>query len=1068
MRKKLLFPKITAIIIAISLVLSMCIVPNGSGVVRAEEEANPIMQEEDFSGDVSVDEKDIIGEEISGMDAEAAEQAVTNVTDVNTLDNAVEEPTDEEEGETEDPAEEEFDVKLLFGNPELPDEDAVVLTFLGDGFQKEQLGDPNNTTYIPDTTAAKAEDKKFWNYAQTAATYMMETSPWDEFKDCVKIYGIGVISEDTGAKGCDAKTAAEAATDERDTYFKSEYWSGGMQRALVIGDYGRQKVAELKEKYINSDYEIILVNSEEIGGTGGSICVFSVDPDVYECTLHELGHTVGKLADEYWPGRGSEKANMTSNNDPETIKWNRFLGKNGVGIYEYGDGGNGWYRPSQNCKMQFLGKQYPFCEVCKEGFRDAISELTNVQHISFQLYADDFYEKDELPDMSEYFILRKGSEKKNLQELDKSSYTLTYYKDGEKLDAQPITAGTYTVKATFTGDDTFEPCELEGTYTIGLPNAVTITADNKTYDGSPIEVTYDVDTEKLGITEYDAEVHYTGTDKFAIGESGKYDSDNAPVKPGEYMVNVKIYNKDRVLVSEKNKSFTILFKVSQVVNHEDTANYPGASSLYNNKTIPIVGEGFTVEEQDEFEECAEKLIEYMRNTEPYKEADFYFNYTTVETVSDNSGIGISPNGTYFQLTYDESGKITPTIENATAAHSVAYEQANHYYQSVIIIVNDKNAKESAVVDPNAATSIKHRAIFITPDENGMEFAAREVLNRIADMDKGYVASTDEEKAELRARLLDKIVYGGTPSSRPGRASKLYAPILSTAYNETFIADGKPVDLSSYFMAYAGRTPIPEGKVSYDITYYADNNGEMGEQLSEAPSEPGTYYALAVTKTDEGKNYASGVDLSEISGYSNNINFMRARGLTSFTISENTDKPAEPEIIKVKSIKLSGISHKIAAGKKIKLKATISPANASNKNIVWSTSNSKYATVKNGVVTTKKAGAGKTVKITAKSADGAAKATYTIKIMKGAVKKIAISGSKSVKAGKSVKLKAKVTTTKGTANKKVKWTSSNTKYATVSSTGKVKASKSAKGKKVKITATATDGSGKKKTVTIKIQ
>ena len=886
MRKKDMFPKLTALILAVSLVLSMCVLPVGSSVVEASEETGEVMQEEKASSEDEVMEGEV-SEEILPETEPEGEEAVT----AKEAGDAQEEKTEgavnaeaagaEENGETE---EEDFDVRLLYGNPELRDEDAVVLTFLGDGFQKDQLGDPDNTTDIPDTTAAAAGDKKFWNYAQTAADYMMETSPWDEFKDCVKIYGIGVISKDTGAKGCDAKTAAEAASDDRDTYFKSEYWSGGMQRALVIGEYGRQKVAELKEKYVKSDYEVILVNSEEIGGTGGSICVFSVDPDVYECTLHELGHTVGKLADEYWPGSGYERANMTSDNNPDTIKWKRFLGKNGVGIYEYGDGGNGWYRPSQNCKMQFLGKQYPFCEVCKEGFRDSISELTNVQHISFQLYADDFYAKDELPDMSEYFILRKGSEKKTLQELGEDTYTLTYFNEaGEKLEEKPETSGTYTVKATFTGDGTFEACELEGTYKIGLPNAVTITADNKTYDGNPIDVKYEVDKEKLGITEYDAKVHYTGNDKFAVGESGKYDSDEAPVKPGEYTVNVKIYDKDGVLVSEKNKSFTILFKVSQVVNHEDTKNYPGASSLYNNKTIPIVGEGFTVEEQDEFEAHAAELIEYMRGTEPYKETDLYFNYTTVETVSDKSGIGTSPNGTYFQLTYDENGKITPTVENATAAHSVAYEQANHYYQSVIVIVNDKNAKESAVEDPNAATSIKHRAIFITPDEKGMAFAAQEVLNRIADMDKGYTPSTEEEKAELRARLLDKIVYGGTPSSRPGRASRLYAPVLSTAYNEIFAANGKPVDLSSYFTAYAGRTPIPEGKVSYDITYYGDNNGEPGEELEAAPTEPGTYYAMAVTKTDEGQNYAGGIDLSDISGYASNINFMRARGLTSFRI-----------------------------------------------------------------------------------------------------------------------------------------------------------------------------------------
>lgn len=887
MRKKKLFPRISAIIIAFAVVFSMCITPIEGGVVQAEEETGQNL--EGTTNDV--DTNDAVVDDVNTDDLDTGK-------DVSTLaDNASEaQPLDENsEGEDADEAEEDFDVELLYGDPALPDEDALVLTFLGDGFTEDQLGNPENTEYIPDTTKATAEQKKFWNYAQTAATYMMKTSPWDEFKDCIKIYGIGTVSKDTGAKGCDAKTAAEAAKDDRDTYFRSYYWSGGMQRALVIDSYGQAKVNALKEKYVKSDYEVIFVNSEEVGGTGGNICVFSVDPDTYECTLHELGHTVGKLADEYWPGRGYEAANMTSDSNPETIKWSRFLGKNGVGIYEYSDGASGWYRPSQNCKMQFLGEQFPYCEVCKEGLRDTISQLSNVQNISYQLYADEFYEGDELPDMSEYFILRKGKEKSTLQELDKDSYNLEYYKDGTLLDEQPTKAGTYTVKATFNGNDVFpDACELEGEYTIGLPNAVTITAESKTYDGKPANIKYEVDTKKLNITDYDAKLHYTGTDKFAVGESGTYDSDEAPVKPGEYKVNVQIYDKDGTKVSEKNQAFTILFAIDKVVDHENGSNYPvkddtnysGAYSYYNNKTIPILGEGFTAEEQDKFDELAAELIEYMRNREPYKETDMYFNYTTIKTVSDNSGIGTTPNGTYFELTYDENGKITPTIENATAAHSVAYEQGNHYYQSAIVIVNDKNAKESAVEDPNAATSIKHRSIFITPDKAGMEFAAQEVLNRIADMDKGYVAKTDEEKSELRARLLDKIVYGGTPSSRPGRASKLYAPVLSTAYNETFVANGKPVDLTPYFITYAGRTPIPAEKVGYDITYYANNNGAVGEKLSGAPSEPGTYYAYAVTKTD------GNLDLSDIPGYANNINLVITRGFTSFTISAAGEKPAE--------------------------------------------------------------------------------------------------------------------------------------------------------------------------------
>lgn len=49
---------------------------------------------------------------------------------------------------------------------------------------------------------------------------------------------------------------------------------------------------------------------------------------------------------------------------------------------------------------------------------------------------------------------------------------------------------------------------------------------------------------------------------------------------------------------------------------------------------------------------------------------------------------------------------------------------------------------------------------------------------------------------------------------------------------------------------------------------------------------------------------------------------------------------------------------------------------------------------------------------------------------------------------------------------LKWSSCNTKYATVNSKGKVVAKKVGKGKKVKITAQALDGTGKKASVTIK--
>ena len=179
-----------------------------------------------------------------------------------------------------------------------------------------------------------------------------------------------------------------------------------------------------------------------------------------------------------------------------------------------------------------------------------------------------------------------------------------------------------------------------------------------------------------------------------------------------------------------------------------------------------------------------------------------------------------------------------------------------------------------------------------------------------------------------------------------------------------------------------------------------------------------------------------------------------------------------ETIKISTIGLSAISTNIAAGKSIQLTATILPENVANKQLKWISSDTKIATVtQTGKVSIKKGTGGKSVTITAQATDGSGVSTsFKIKVMKAAVKKITIKGAKkTLKVSKTMKLKAVVKTTKGKpVNKKVRWTSSNTKYATVSSSGKVKALKAGKGKKVTITAMATDGTGKKKKVSFKIK
>lgn len=175
---------------------------------------------------------------------------------------------------------------------------------------------------------------------------------------------------------------------------------------------------------------------------------------------------------------------------------------------------------------------------------------------------------------------------------------------------------------------------------------------------------------------------------------------------------------------------------------------------------------------------------------------------------------------------------------------------------------------------------------------------------------------------------------------------------------------------------------------------------------------------------------------------------------------------------VTKITLSSGTKGIAVGKKVTVKPTVKvTGKTANKKLSWSSSNKKYAAVNSkGVVTAKKAGAGKTVTVTAKATDGSGKSgKVKIKIVKHAVKKITLKcKTKTVKAGKKTTVKATVKTTGKTANKTLSWTTSNKKYATISSKGVVTAKKAGRGKTVTITARATDGTGKKAKVKIKIK
>lgn len=171
------------------------------------------------------------------------------------------------------------------------------------------------------------------------------------------------------------------------------------------------------------------------------------------------------------------------------------------------------------------------------------------------------------------------------------------------------------------------------------------------------------------------------------------------------------------------------------------------------------------------------------------------------------------------------------------------------------------------------------------------------------------------------------------------------------------------------------------------------------------------------------------------------------------------------VVKVTKVTLNKTTASVAKGKTLTLKATVTPTNATNKNVTWKSSNTKIATVDgNGKVTAVAAGTA-TITCTAK-ADKSKSATCKITVTNPAVKVTKLRMNKTsvdLLKGKTVQLKVTVAPSNAT-NKAVTWTSSNKRIATVTSNGLVKAVRTGT---VTITAKAKDGSGKKVTCRINV-
>ena len=159
-------------------------------------------------------------------------------------------------------------------------------------------------------------------------------------------------------------------------------------------------------------------------------------------------------------------------------------------------------------------------------------------------------------------------------------------------------------------------------------------------------------------------------------------------------------------------------------------------------------------------------------------------------------------------------------------------------------------------------------------------------------------------------------------------------------------------------------------------------------------------------------------------------------LSAFALAVSCGPTEDPKV-DVTGVSLSQTSVSLEVGASVNLTATVSPSNATDKSVVWSSSNPGVATVSGGAVTAVSAGEA-TITASAGGKSATCKVTVTPKTI--AVTGVSLNKSEiTLHIGESFQLEATVSPANAT-DKTVKWASSQSSFVTVSESGLVKAVK----------------------------
>lgn len=336
-----------------------------------------------------------------------------------------------------------------------------------------------------------------------------------------------------------------------------------------------------------------------------------------------------------------------------------------------------------------------------------------------------------------------------------------------------------------------------------------------------------------------------------------------------------------------------------------------------------------------------------------------------------------------KLYFSENKQLLPkiTYENQRIEDisyvTVSEMKSLNYLTKDFIDSDGDKCDESFVVATKhvLSTSVKYRSCLICGDKN---YSNKEPYCKVSNWkDKVrptcYIDSSNKNSDKIEFENLND--YVSDDSTEYGKISQIiienantYEKIVSDYDERSNLVDYFPKDdgrvkageYNIYVKDEGGNTSFAcnsDGSISYD---YSDNDDADDSNDNVIPPD----------ETPNDNENLDGNPAEDNNDNSNNID------------DNNNSSDSSTSIVKVTGISLNSSNGSISlnkTNKTVALTATVYPSNATNKGVVWSSSNINVATVNSyGVVTAKAVGF---TTITARTIDGSYVATYSLSVTK---------------------------------------------------------------------------------------